>query len=1724
MNPWELFGSAPKASAAPAQTTDSAPQEGTGPWQVFQDKGSASKPSAAPTRSIGQQAKDLAQDASGGVAAVGDIIGSTPGFFYGAADAATQAAEDALHGNLGNRDLRQRWDEVMENANRGNLMNFLPDSWTKQWRNNAGYKAVSDTLNKAFQAVPQGYGNIAAGATSALGGSDEAASQAGRTVSAAGEIGEMALGGRALEGAHSPVDISNLSPEAAAVRQTMTPQQYAAARANAPVQGLENRQGYGQPVPDVPSDKPWDLFGQEQVTPPGFKPQLDAEDQARGMSLAEDQTGFVGTNRGGGMLPDELRQQQEAELNPPVENSDPMQRELFNQQQPDWQTTGGATPRTSPEPQPLMRQSFPLTDINQTAELGDQVMRGKELPPLDYPGTGEDLPSGLHQGDVQADLYARLNDEQRAAIATHPLVEDQIKQELQKQGLVDEEGNPLHPDAVTEYTKLADQFVRAVAEDPQALKTILGRDLFRKVLNSEERTTGPRDTWNKKLAATLAYSAVDDSRGNPVRMGLQTVRDTSENPFYRELADKLLSDETFKPGLNIAERVESHGKSVSGKYNTPTHTIHLKTEHAGSEQLLLHESVHARLYAAVQAWINATKLGLQGGLKQMPKVAEAVSRLNDLYEAVKANPGLIDPLHYGFKDLHEFLSEALTDANFQAKLASMKIPAELSEKGFYKYYWDAFVGKAGKILGFDDKSNTYMSEIMKATSDLMDKTDNVSRIHYADLMDGNKDLGFGNQLKKAGGPVEALQEASREFALDRRPIDQVIRDDLQGKKLEDFTGEYKNTLDRAWEKMASLVKKNLLIDTSLKLLMQQAKGTGPLIKWTTDQVSIIEREAIGKTTKALDSALLPFRRMFRSTEQRGELLRTWQKWQDNIGKADLTRADFESDRGWNVYKQFQGVHDQILKDVNAMRAQAKDANGKPLKPIERIPSYFHALWEGDYRIIGYDGTGQKKAAFGFKRWGEANNMLSELQKQHPNLKLNIESVKKDAYGVGDLSAFEEAIRVMSRVDDPITSALQKTYNEVLQRRGFGRTGIHRKGILGYLGSEGGVKGLRNMERAFDQYVNQAYRYIGNLKKQQVLADLQKIPRDMQKQIPETIDFLHDYVNMARGKALGVDDFDRIIYSASDAMGFGQDGPLRAVRFVSSIASLYWLTTPRFWASQAVQSGLAFPKLVKEYGAFDASKMFYDGWKQVIMPDAIARRGAKWAGDQHYLDATIKNLVGRNPLQDRPIYNQLDAAKELASLPAAWLEHNAARLPVFHMFENALREAIPNEAKRFEVAAEKMDYYMTNYNRVHAPQIYSKLGLAGEAARPLKMFSHNFIGQFLEYAKGMKDPNGAQAMAAFFGTQVAMGGLKGILFIAEANAIISMINYAVGTQIPTPDQILMKSNLPDLLTFGGMSTLTGYDVSSSVSAPGLPSMFSIPPLSFTIDMVKDVGKYLEHVAAGTVTDQDRLRAAIAVTPKIMTEYWKNLFTPEGKPTANPNDPLLRGNYRRGDTERFVSSYITAAKPLDEARVDRIMRDAKQELSRDASQKLDILNAMTSQIMRGEGISSNDVMRYVQRGGAPGNLAKDLVNRLKTQPMTGPEREQMIQNPSLNKIHKIETIQQYLDKQNDGQVDRQAFDPANGEIVPYKGMRQESYTEEGKAEEGAISDAAPPPSWNQRIPQGWSRQEIGEYKLHQPFGAPPQPRGTDDWKMSHKPAPVGRTPSEKQTFGSKDKKWI
>lgn len=153
------------------------------------------------------------------------------------------------------------------------------------------------------------------------------------------------------------------------------------------------------------------------------------------------------------------------------------------------------------------------------------------------------------------------------------------------------------------------------------------------------------------------------------------------------------------PNVNVpVELVEMEGDNVVGEY-TPswrgTERIALDPRASSVPQTYLHEYIHA---LTVRAIAEDTPAGV---------------RVKALFEQFKKNnPDVLDPetgemkpFTYGLTNAYEFVSEGLTNANFQALLKQ-------------KNLWQRFVDAIRQLVGLQPTQNTILDELLDLTKEM----------------------------------------------------------------------------------------------------------------------------------------------------------------------------------------------------------------------------------------------------------------------------------------------------------------------------------------------------------------------------------------------------------------------------------------------------------------------------------------------------------------------------------------------------------------------------------------------------------------------------------------------------------------------------------------------------------------------------------------------------------------------------------------------------------------------------------------------------------------------------------------------------------------------------------------------------------------------------------------------------------------------------------------------
>ena len=717
----------------------------------------------------------------------------------------------------------------------------------------------------------------------------------------------------------------------------------------------------------------------------------------------------------------------------------------------------------------------------------------------------------------------------------------------------------------------------------------------------------------------------------------------------------------------------------------------------------------------------------------------------------------------------------------------------------------------------------------------------------------------------------------------------------------------------------------------------------------------------------------------------------------------------------------RGLNDREIKSVNAIydvfdklldRAnRLLDSLG--MDQIKKRPGFFPSVWMGDYRVFVKDPeTGKVISAFGAQTRGQMKRIAKDMQERHPEYTISIGDAGRNKYKMNDMNAFRLALDVLDS-NSPAAKILEDTYKDIVAHRGFKTHALEKKGAGGFLGTEEGAKGVREMEKAIDIYIDKAYNFIGELEKKTELANLKNKFAEKDQRIPGKFPNTNEYLNEMTANSTGaikngLEAIDAVLESTGKITGFGPTAAKRAIGNVSGAASVFWLTTGKFLEVQLLQPLYNFAKMRELKTNLDTGSImnsFMHGYMESFVPkmaSAETKAALSWAKRNGFIDAKMMDLMGMNLSKGIWVKRIMN---ELPKHTLGWWEQEVVRTPTFVAYNHLLRDAIPDAKERWEAAGALTDKYMVDYSRTQSPAIYSKLGVVGDAARPLKQYTHAYAGQLSEYtARAVHDKQFAP-LGTFLGVQWTLAGIKGLVPLAVAATAINTLNDYLHLDIPTPEEVLMGSGLSDTMTFGPISTLTGQDLSGSMGAPDPTQLTALPGIDFAKKIATEGGGYLGKKMQGLDTPQDEMSALLATTPRAAHPFIEQAYTPEGEGVPNlKGRPGLSDVSPRTQSEWNIAK-ATTARPIREASEKASIRSYKAKGQRLREKKALIMNKLLSDITSGQGISEDLQQKWVAAGGDPREWKPAIKQYLIDKNMSFAEREMM----SLHGLSALEKTQ-------------------------------------------------------------------------------------------------------------------
>ena len=827
-------------------------------------------------------------------------------------------------------------------------------------------------------------------------------------------------------------------------------------------------------------------------------------------------------------LPESLRKQLEAELNPPVEQRKVGQPELFSTL-----PESAVEPRRGVPGQPLEYapvEGGTTPPGKMALGIGEESLRpgagGTQLtmPGLDYPSAKPRLkgPPALERDafvtDRSAEYEARMNADEAAHRARFDAMNERQTARIQAKehdretlrSFDDDVRGSVEPSLSTQISGYGGGAFTAGLY--QHLSDAVGRDKF---------TSGSR----------LAGIDVGQRVGLRASTGFSYIAKNHPEAAYRNLAAKLDAVAGDTPVI-LGSSPFLKNNTSGGAFMHRTGSILIAKDVIANDYMWMHEGVHSALVAFQNTRpshpLNRAMQALyMWSLKDTIGFFNTYSRLRHGNAGRKWKPDEVDSFYnrrtYGFTNVKEFVAEARSNQAFQESLKEMRLSPEQARhiqslihdsNSVIRNAWDALKAIAAKILGYsraDKATMTLLDNVMEVSDKMFTEASKTLKEDLRTL--SRNDVEKYTERQENAPSLRDFKEdlKARKIALPDEAI-QAIWDKQQPSKPKPTSGDVKEVAIKQATKVKGLEQiqrqyadrrpieemvKDLASSEDIGMVGANVVGKmiqgrfiakdHPLLSWVSSQIHWTKQGQIQKANNKLHgdggTRKAPLEGSYNFIWQQldkqsrvalNDLGQALQNADVYLGKDGIQAKAREilkrelSEKELKAYEDRVRTNKEVLSDFNkVLRAEGKE-------PINELPHYWSpAIFDGPFKVRFKDAAGDTKKLEAFY----VRPNMEKLQKVASETGHIVELIPDSGLrGDIDWQQFEWILRQLNKeMRDPASKAI----SEGLRRQGFGKHGLKRKGVAGAAGTEGGTRGLRKYEEVSEKYIRQAYDYLGN---------------------------------------------------------------------------------------------------------------------------------------------------------------------------------------------------------------------------------------------------------------------------------------------------------------------------------------------------------------------------------------------------------------------------------------------------------------------------------------------------------------------------------------------------------------------------------------------------------------------------------------------------------------------
>jgi len=1007
--------------------------------------------------------------------------------------------------------------------------------------------------------------------------------------------------------------------------------------------------------------------------------------------------------------------------------------------------------------------------------------------------------------------------------------------------------------------------------------------------------TGPAvQNMAENNGRSLIHQLVSDApNGRTTLKGiLEAARKIPESGMTRwqETLFKHLEKWVPEVAIVVGKATDFDSPTHIAHYQGSQHIIRLHPENwgaAGSWRALAHEAVHAASVHALATYPNH------------PAVRALGSIYTHIWEGTGPQLGHLTT-KYGLKNLNEFVAEIFTNPDFQRDLARYSVPEPLKKlldnlskesdtqgtftrpsrinvTNLFTAVRDAF----RNLLGFSPRENSAFALAFRAASEIIDATKGTEANKM--LLRDNYDASYKPTLKKEwDSRYSKKKEVSEEKAdaLEATPqkttsefLDDIDKRVAAGEKI----GEAKNRIGLSTASFrtlnATLAKGATIADHILHHVTEKVQAA---MQWE-NALNHEARTTIKNYTdyyiRGFGSVAVDvFKKDMKILVDIEKSPNTWRQspnqWyptKDQLVKLGMSP---ESAIIWS------GMHKLWERSWGVLESTAK-RNG--VKMPDRVPGYIPHFFRGAYAVTVklVDPTNPENTKhyheYNFDNKKGYEPLLKELNAKvngtkmfvdgkEYTLKVELEKPRPEGSTAG--RELESLIAASSREKIPV---LERTLEKIAKdsAKGIISNVLSRENItkVGHLAERVNMAGSRSLSpdqmrdavRAFGTYHEAVNKWAsrGQFVNETIIPLLEKgfLDQDKGALATRTIDAANAFMGITP-KYLSI--VDTKVRELLIRAGADPEFASNAVNGSSRLASLFYLggSIP-YYVANMVQTLSTYPILLN--AAADIKTRY---GKDVSVLKAMKNQ----AKNSDTILTAAEKMGATEPTQMEHMLSMAADTKvsrftEIMSKPSTWIERKSRQVAFLNGYH--LASQVMTHADALKYAAEFTDKVAVPYStRAGAPIFFDKLP---NVARPMTMFltyqQHQLglINNSIKLAtSNLNQKNYGSAvkaigsLVAFQAMNVGLFGLAGGAFTQLWDLFAYMFDFRGTKEVgrimdrkffDEPAKAL-GINGSDLMAFGALSQMTGYDISGSGSGVSVNVSTAFP-------------RFISQVALGAV---------------------------------------------------------------------------------------------------------------------------------------------------------------------------------------------------------------------------------------------------------------------------------